>query len=204
MSLWGLSTELTNAPREAILPTALCLELRGALDGTHPSNPVLDVDLPPRPELRLVQMEIVHRADPQDTPPRKGLAHTVHERAAGATEIVGHQLARGDGAALRVRGQSVAAAQVGEVGVGDGEVGREHGRRDLAAVRAVAHEGAEQARPLRREGQLHGAAEAGCCRRVLGRPAVGRAASERDVGFGLVGGGGHGKGGNGVLAPLLL
>lgn len=44
---------------------------------------------------------------------------------------------------MAVRCQVVAAADVGEMRVEDGEGRGEHGRCDLAAVRAVADKGAE-------------------------------------------------------------
>jgi hypothetical protein len=126
-----------------LLPCTLCLKLLGALHGTQPTDTVLDKDLTPRLQFRLVQMKIVHRANTQDTPSRERLTDTIHERAAGGAEIVGHQLARGDGARLGVSCQTVAAAEVGEMCVGDGEVRGEHRRRDFAAVSAVADSSAE-------------------------------------------------------------
>ena len=119
-----------------------------------------------------MQPEIIHRTNTQYTPPRELLPDTIHERAAGGAEIVGHQLAGGDRARLGVSGQFVAAAEVCEMGVGDGEVGGEHGGRDLAAVGAVADKGAEEAGALLGECELYGAAEAGCGRCVFCRPAV--------------------------------
>lgn len=110
-----------------------------------------------------MQMEIIHRAKPQDPLPGKLVADAIHERAAGGAEVVGHPLARGDGARLAVRGQVLAAAHVREMRVQDGEVRGEHRGGDFAAVRAVADEGADEAWGLRGECELHGAAEAGCC-----------------------------------------
>ncbi|KFX93162.1 hypothetical protein O988_06958 [Pseudogymnoascus sp. VKM F-3808] len=110
-------------------------------------------------------MVIIHRANAKDTHPRELLANTIHQRPASATEIV------------RVE---------------DGEVGGEHGRRDLATVAAVAEEAADEAGLLGREGELHGAAEAGRCRGVVLGPAVGGAAGKRKVGLGFVELGGHG------------
>lgn len=76
--------------------------------------------------------------------------------------------------------------------VEDGEVGGKHGCRDLAAVGAVADEGADETRSLGREGELDGAAEAGCrCGVVLG-PAIVGSAGKWEVGLGFIGSGNHG------------
>ena len=79
-----------------------------------------------------------------------------------------------------------------QVRVEDGEVGGEHGRGDLATVGAVADEGANEAGGLGREGELHGATEAGCCRGVVFGPAVVGAAGKGEVGLGFIGSGSHG------------
>lgn len=86
-------------------------------------------------------MEIIHRANAQDVLPRKSRSNAVHERAARGTEIIGHGVTRGDGARLTEGLQAIPAAQVLQVRVGHGEVGREHGRGNFAAVCAVADEG---------------------------------------------------------------
>lgn len=79
-----------------------------------------------------------------------------------------------------------------QVRVEDGEVGGEHGRGDLATVGAVADEGANEAGGLGREGELHGATEAGCCRGVVFGPAVVGAAGKGEVRLGFIGNGSHG------------
>ena len=81
-----------------------------------------------------MQIEIVNGANTQDTTPWGIRADTVHERATCGTEIVGHGVARGDGAALAEGLQVVLATQVLQVRIGNDEVGREHGRGDFAAV----------------------------------------------------------------------
>lgn len=101
-------------------------------------------------------MEIVHGADAQDTLVRERRADAVHERAARGTEVVGHGVARGDGARLAEGRQVVAAAQVLQVRVGDGEVGCERGRGESVAVGAVAGGGVDQARALDWLGGLGG------------------------------------------------
>lgn len=87
-----------------------------------------------------MQIEIVHRANPQNTLSRKLGADAVHERAARAAEVIGHLVPGRDGVRLSEAGQIVPATLVFQVCVVDGEVGCEHGRRDFAAVGAVAYE----------------------------------------------------------------
>ena len=93
-------------------------------------------------------MEVVHRADTQDTPSRKCFTDTIHERAAGGAEVVGHHLARGDGTRLAVGCQIIAATDVDKMRVSDAKVRGEHRRRDLAAVGTVADKSAEEAGAL--------------------------------------------------------
>lgn len=54
-------------------------------------------------------------------------------------------MARGDGFALRVAGEEFASADVGGVGFGNDEIGREGGGVDFVAVAAVADEGGGEA-----------------------------------------------------------
>lgn len=65
--------------------------------------------------------------------------------------------------------------------VEDREVGSEHGRRDLATVGAVADEGVCESGGFGREGELHGAAEAGCRRGVVLGPAIAGTAGKGEV-----------------------
>ncbi|KFX89183.1 hypothetical protein V490_07187 [Pseudogymnoascus sp. VKM F-3557] len=109
-------------------------------------------------------MVIIHRANAKDAHPRELLANTIHQRPTRAAEIVSHLLPRLDSFRLSKSLQVVLAAQVRQVRVEDGEVGGEHGRCDLATVAAVAEKAADEAGLLGREGELHGAAEAGRCR----------------------------------------
>ncbi len=95
-----------------------------------------------------MQVEIVDSADAQDTLPRGTRADAVHEGAARGAEVIGHVVAGADGALLAPGLEVVAAAQVLQVRVGDGEIGCEHGRGDFVAVRAVADEGVDQAGAL--------------------------------------------------------
>jgi hypothetical protein len=88
-------------------------------------------------------MEIVHGTDTQDTLPRESRADAVHKRAARGTEVVSHSVTRGDSAGLVEGLQAVAAAQMLQVCVGDGEVGCEYGRSDFAVVRVVTDEGVD-------------------------------------------------------------
>lgn len=145
------------------LPQTPSLNLLHALHSAQPTNTILNIDLTPRLQPRLVQTKIVYRANTQDTPSRKRLTNTIHERTTGRAEKVSHQLTRGDRVRLAISCHIVAAADVGEMGVGDGEVRGEYGCGDLAAVGAVADEGAEEAEAPGGECGLHGAAVAGCC-----------------------------------------
>lgn len=100
-----------------------------------------------------MQREIVHAAYAQDTRAWESPADAIHERAASGTEVVGHGviLARGideNSARLTEGLQVVAAAQVLQVRVIDGEVGCVHGRSEFVAVGAVADEGADETRAM--------------------------------------------------------
>lgn len=106
----------------------------------QPAHPVLGELLDSGPQLGLMQIEIIHRADTRDIPAGKARADAVHERAARGTEVVGHGVTRGDGVRLAISLQVVAASQMFQVRVGDDEVGCEHGCGNFAAIRAVADE----------------------------------------------------------------
>ena len=79
-------------------------------------------------------MEIIYGTDAENTRPRESRADAIHEGAARGTEVVGHGVAGADGAVLAEGLEVVAAAQVLQVRVGDGEVGCEHGSGNLVAV----------------------------------------------------------------------
>ena len=115
--------------------------LFSALHATQPAHTLLGILFRSGPQIGLQQMEIIYGADAQNTLTRKPRAYAVHERAARGAEVVGHAIAGGDGAGLAEGFQVVAAAQMLQVRVGDGEVGCEHRRSDFVAVRAVADEG---------------------------------------------------------------
>lgn len=115
------------------------------LDTRKPPDPSLDKALSPGLELALGQAEVVDGPDAQDAHARVPRRHAVHEGAAGRAEEVGHLVARGDRLGLAPAAEVLLAPQVLQVLVVDGEVGREHGGRDLAAVCAVAHEGVDEA-----------------------------------------------------------
>ena len=67
---------------------------------TKPVHTALGKLLHSGSQLGLLQMEIVHGTDAQDTLSRGPRAHTIHKRAASGTEVVGHVIARGDRARL--------------------------------------------------------------------------------------------------------
>ncbi|KFY29973.1 hypothetical protein V494_08344 [Pseudogymnoascus sp. VKM F-4513 (FW-928)] len=121
-----------------------------------------------------MQVEIIYRANAKDSLPWERLTDTIHERAARGAEVV------------------LATAHVRQVRVQDGEIGSEHGRRDLAAIGTVTEEGVDEAGGFSREGELDGAAEAGCCRGIVLGPAIVGTAGKREVGLGFIGGGRHG------------
>ena len=66
------------------------LGLFDPIQATQPVHTVLRILLHSRSQLGLVQVEIVHGADAQNTCPRKLGADAVHEGAARGTEVVGH------------------------------------------------------------------------------------------------------------------
>jgi len=118
-----------------------------------PGHTVLGKLLHSGSQFSLVQREIIHTANAQNTHAREGCTDAVHERAARGTEVVGHVvvLARSfekHSARLAVCLQVVAATQMFQVRVIDREVGRMHGCRKLVAVRAVTDEGAKVARSM--------------------------------------------------------
>lgn len=125
------------------LSESVPLNLPDPLHARQPTHTVLIKLLHSRSQLRLMQTEIVHGANAQNALSRHSRADTIHERAARGTEVVGHGIAGADGARLAEGLQVVAAAQVREVGVGDGEVGCEHGCGNFVAVGAIADEGVD-------------------------------------------------------------
>ena len=88
-----------------------------------------------------MQIKIIHRPNAQYTRSRKSGPDTIHEGTARGAKVIRHIAARSDGLRLAPGFEVVAAAEVFEVGVGDDEVGGEHGGGDFAAVGAVADEG---------------------------------------------------------------
>ena len=88
-----------------------------------------------------MQIQIINRPNAQYTRSRKPRPDTIHECTARGAEIIGHIATRSDGLRLAPGFEVVLAAEVFEVGVGDDEVGGEHGGGDFAAVGAVADEG---------------------------------------------------------------
>jgi hypothetical protein len=112
------------------------------LNTIQPTHSVVAVDLVLRLEHRIMQIKIVDSADPRNQHPREAGRDAVHERAADGAEVVLHRVAALDRLALGELGELVAAAHVHRLGLLDDEVGGEHRGRDLAAVGAVADEGA--------------------------------------------------------------
>lgn len=129
-------------------------KLHSAFRRKLPGHAIFGKLLHGRSQLGLMQREIIDAADTQDAHAGEGGADAVHERAAGGAEVVGHGvvLAGGldeDGARLAEGLQGLAAAQVLQVRVVHGEVGRVHRRRELVAVGAVADEGPDESWAVR-------------------------------------------------------
>jgi len=118
---------------------------------TQPFGLVHLIVLDLRSDQRVDEVEIINSADTQDALAGKAAADTVQERATLGTEVVGHSVAGSDGVRLGKGRQLIAATQVLEILVVDGEVGCEHGCSDLVTVSAVAHEGVDEARAVGRE-----------------------------------------------------
>ena len=114
----------------------------------QPSHPALNETLGLGLELALSQAEVVNSPDTQDAGTREAGRYAVHEGAAGRAKEVGHLVARGDRLGLTPAAEVLLAPQVPEILVVDGEVGCEHGCRDLATVCAVANEGVDETRAL--------------------------------------------------------
>lgn len=127
------------------LEDRMSLNLLHTLHAREPVGPLPHELLDLRLQLGLHQVEVVDGADAQDAGAGPAGADAVHEGAADLAEVVGHGAAGLDGLLLAVGVEVLLAPQVLQVRVGDGEVGGEHGGRDLVAVAAVADEGVEQA-----------------------------------------------------------
>lgn len=110
------------------------------LASRQPTHAILLKRLNPRLELRLLQLEIVNRADSRDRHAWVSARSPVHQRSADGAEAVLHRVARRGRLVLLEARELVLAAQVFEVRVSDDEVGGEHGGGDFAAVGAVAEE----------------------------------------------------------------
>lgn len=82
------------------------------LTTTSPRGAILDKLLHPRPQRRIMQLEIIHRTNTHDLLARKPGADAVHQRAADGAKVVFHGVARGDGAGLFEGGEFVGAAEV--------------------------------------------------------------------------------------------
>ena len=143
------STFLIRYPLpSAALSESASLNLFDPLNRTQPAYTALNELFDSGSQLCFMQMEIVYGANARDALLWVNRADTVHERTTRRTEIVGHGVARGDGARLAEGLQVVLAAYVLQMRVGDDEVGREHGCGDLMTVRAVADEAVDQSRAL--------------------------------------------------------
>lgn len=120
-----IMTTLPPLPTRIIRSTYMLLHIRLP----HPLTPILLKRLNPRLELRLLQREIINRANAWNTHTRRAAAAPVHERAADAAEAIFHVVAGSDGGVLAEAGQEIFAARVMQVGITDDEVGGEHAGR---------------------------------------------------------------------------
>lgn len=121
-------------------------ELLSPFRRSLPGHAVLSKLLHRGSQFSLMQREIIHTANAQNTHARESRTNAVHEGAARGTEVVGHGVVltgsfEEDSARLAVCLQVVAATQMFQVRVIDREVGRVHRRGELVAVRAVTDEG---------------------------------------------------------------
>jgi hypothetical protein len=127
-------------------PIVIPLILLSTYRTTQPTRTILDKLLDLGLQHRLLQVEVVHRANPQDALPGEARADAVHERAARRAEVIGHGVADcADGLLLAEDSHVLAPAEVLQVRVLDGEIRGEHGRGDLVAVGAVADERFDEA-----------------------------------------------------------
>lgn len=69
------------------------LDLSDTFHAAQPRNAILRELLYLRLQLRLRQIEIIHRADAQGAIARPTRASPVHEQTAGGTEVVRHRMA---------------------------------------------------------------------------------------------------------------
>lgn len=90
------------------------LNLPHPLNVLQPPNLTLNKLLRLRPKLRLMQLQIIHRANPTETQTRKPTAAAIHQRPADGAERASHRVARADGRAGGVGCELVFAADVDE------------------------------------------------------------------------------------------
>lgn len=131
----------------------ILLKLFCTLRRKFPRSAVLCELLHRRSQLRVVQGEIIHASDAQNAHPRESSANTVHERATGRAEIIGHGIVLAWGLDKHCTRlceclEVLAAARMLQVGVIDGEVCCVDGGGELVAVGAVADEGTDEARTV--------------------------------------------------------
>lgn len=118
-------------------------DLLCAIHTAEPCHAALDELLDLGLEFGLLEVKVVDSTDSQNAQAGESLAHAVHERAAGAAEVVRHLLSGADSLGLAERLEILLAAEMLEVAVIDGKVGGEHRGSDLSAVAAVADKGVD-------------------------------------------------------------
>ena len=120
------------------------LYLLHPLHRTQPRHSTLRELLHPRLQLRLHQLKIINRPNPQDTHARKGRTNTIHQRTTSAAKVIRHHMLRGDRLGLAVSLEVFLTAEMVEMGVAHGEIGSEHGGGDFVAVGTIAEEGVDK------------------------------------------------------------
>ncbi|KAK5709094.1 hypothetical protein LTR17_020093 [Elasticomyces elasticus] len=112
------------------------LPLLGSLNARPPAHAILREYLQLRLQLSLMQLVVVHGADPSNAHAWKSARSAVEEGTTGGAKEVGHRVARSNCLILAVLGELLLTFEVFERAVLDDEVGSEHGGGDLATVGA--------------------------------------------------------------------
>jgi hypothetical protein len=107
------ATHITIPQHSSLLRTH-ALKLPHPLNSLQPPHPALDKLLSLRPQLRLMQLQIIHSPNPTETQPGKPTAAAIHQSATDGAETASHRVACADGLAGGVGCELVLAADVDE------------------------------------------------------------------------------------------
>jgi len=102
----------TSIDQELVLLCAHSLNLRHAINWLQPVHSVLNKLLGLRPELRLMQLIVIHGADSAEAKAWEATATAVHQCATHRAKRARHRVACADGLAGRVGSELVFAADV--------------------------------------------------------------------------------------------